>query len=66
MKKTIPTEAVGVICKVADHFQVVEYSEISEKTAQRKKSDQSNELAFNAGNICNHFFTLDFLEDVCQ
>ncbi|CAF2156020.1 unnamed protein product [Rotaria magnacalcarata] len=66
VKKTVPTEAVGVICKVGDRFQVVEYSEILEQTAHRKKSEHSDELAFNAGNICNHFFTLDFLRDVCQ
>lgn len=66
VKKTAPNEAVGVICKVRDRFQVVEYSEISETTAQRKKADNSDELLFNAGNICNHFFTLDFLNDVCQ
>jgi len=64
-EKTIPTEAVGVICKVGDRFQVVEYSEISEQTAHRKKSDNTDELVFNAGNICNHFFTFDFLQDVC-
>ncbi|CAF1091958.1 unnamed protein product [Adineta steineri] len=66
VKKTIPTEAVGVICKVGDRFQVVEYSEILEQTAHRKKPDNSDELVFNAGNICNHFFTVDFLQDVCQ
>ena len=44
----------------------MEYSEISEKTSQRKKSDDSDELLFNAGNICNHFFTLDFRKDVCK
>ncbi len=66
VKKTLPTEAVGVICKVGDRFQVVEYSEISEQTAHRKKADNTDELVFNAGNICNHFFTLDFLQDVCQ
>ncbi|CAF0760894.1 unnamed protein product [Adineta steineri] len=66
VKKAFTNEAVGVICKVRDRYQVVEYSEISEKTAQRKKSDNSDELLFNAGNICNHFFTLDFLHDVCK
>jgi len=51
---------------VGDRFQVVEYSEILEQTAHRKKADNNDELVFNAGNICNHFFTLDFLENVCQ
>jgi UDP-N-acetylglucosamine/UDP-N-acetylgalactosamine diphosphorylase len=66
VKKTVPTEAVGVICKVGDRFQVVEYSEIAEQTAHRKKSDDNDELVFNAGNICNHFFTLNFLQNVCH
>ena len=66
MKKSFPDESVGVICQVGDHFQVVEYSEILEKTAQRLKSDHSGELLFDAANICNHFFTRDFLDDVCQ
>lgn len=66
VKKTVPTEAVGVICKVGNCFQVVEYSEISEQTARRTKENQKEELVFNAGNICNHFFTFDFLQDICQ
>ncbi|CAM4903263.1 unnamed protein product [Rotaria socialis] len=66
VKKSFPNEAVGVICKVRDRYQVVEYSEISDRTAQKKKSENTDELLFNAGNICNHCFTLDFLQDVCQ
>lgn len=66
VKKSSANEAVGVICKVRDRFQVVEYSEISQQTADRRKPNNPDELLFNAGNICNHFFTADFLSDVCQ
>lgn len=64
VRRNSPTEAVGVVCKVDDHFQVVEYSEISEETAH--KTDAKQNLLFSAGNICNHFFTIDFLRDVIK
>lgn len=62
VRKGFPTEAVGITCKVDGHYQVVEYSEITNSSAERRNQDGS--LVYSAANICIHFFTFQFLDRV--
>lgn len=62
VRKGFPTEAVGITCKVDGHYQVVEYSEITQRSAEKRNKDGS--LVYDAANICIHFFTFEFLERV--
>ncbi|ALC40214.1 mmy, partial [Drosophila busckii] len=62
VEKSAPNEAVGVVAMVDGKHQVVEYSEISAKTSEMRNSN--GRLTFSAGNICNHFFTADFLHKI--
>lgn len=64
MKKEAPNEAVGVVCQVNSKFQVVEYTEIAERTANLR--DHDGNLVYRAGNICNHFFTSNFLKKISE
>ena len=59
-EKVLPEEAVGVVCRLGGRVQVVEYTEISQETSQLTTTD--GKLTYKAGNICNHFFTRDFLQ----
>lgn len=57
--KTGPHEKVGVLAEKGGKPCIVEYSEITTEMAER--TDDNGRLVFGAGNICNHFYTLDFL-----
>jgi UDP-N-acetylglucosamine/UDP-N-acetylgalactosamine diphosphorylase len=59
--KSGPHEKVGVIAEKSGRPCVVEYSEITTEMVER--TDDQGRLLFGAGNICNHFYTLDFLRD---
>ncbi len=64
VERLLALEKVGLICYCDDHYQVVEYSEVSSRIAEMREKDGS--LTFKAGNICNHFFTLQFLNTICR
>lgn len=55
-------EKVGVIAEKGAKSCVVEYSDITKEMAER--TDKEGRLVFGAGNICNHFYTMDFLKNV--
>lgn len=65
--KTHAHEKVGVICR-KDNMEsgccVVEYSEMDKATAELKNA--SGELVFGAGNICIHYFSMEFLATKCS
>jgi len=61
--KTDPKEAVGVVCNVNGVNTVMEYSEISQEDAHRRNHD--GQLTYSAANTANHFFSLEFLKNVC-
>lgn len=57
--KTSAHEKVGVIAEKDGKSCVVEYSDISKEMAEAV--DDNGRLRFGAGNICNHFYTIDFI-----
>ncbi|XP_028040171.1 UDP-N-acetylhexosamine pyrophosphorylase-like protein 1 [Bombyx mandarina] len=62
VQKSSPSEPVGVVCRVNGHYKVVEYSELTDEASERRNPD--GRLTFSAGNICNHYFSADFLRKI--
>lgn len=62
--KSGPHEKVGVLCQVGGVYSVVEYSEMDKEAAERR--DDTGALVFNAGNICIHYYSTDFLDGPCS
>lgn len=57
-------QKVGVLCKHDGKFAIVEYSEVSDQIRNARDSS-TGRLLYDAGNICNHYFHIDFLHRVC-
>ena len=62
--KAGPHEKVGVLCKVGGGYSVVEYSELDKATAELRGAD--GQLVYNTGNLCIHYYSVDFLEGPCS
>lgn len=68
--KAHPHEKVGVIASRGGKPCIVEYSEITKKMAELEEEGEagssslsSSSLVYGAANICNHFYTLEFIRD---
>ena len=59
--KTGPHEKVGVIAEKGSKPCIVEYSDLSKEMAEQIFDD--GKLVFGAGNICNHYYTVSFIQN---
>jgi UDP-N-acetylglucosamine/UDP-N-acetylgalactosamine diphosphorylase len=59
--KAGPHEKVGVVAERAGKPCIVEYSEIT--TDMAEQTDEQDRLVYGAANICNHYYTLEFLKN---
>ena len=51
-----------MVGKKGGKFAVIEYTEMKEEDT--KQVDENGKLVYGAGNVCNHFYSLDFLQKV--
>ncbi|ETV71041.1 hypothetical protein H257_13468 [Aphanomyces astaci] len=63
--KSRPDESVGVVAKRGGQYCVVEYSEMDKPTSELR-DPKTNQLVYGAANICNHFYSLEFLQKCCR
>lgn len=61
--KTDAHEKVGVMALRDGKPCIIEYSDIDTETVEQR-DPATGKLLYGAGNICNHFFTVDFLRNV--
>lgn len=62
VEKNNPEDKLGVYCVADGRFQVVEYSELPDDV-KNIRNPSTGKLAFNAGNICSHVFTISALKN---
>lgn len=60
--KTDADEKVGVLACQDGRPCIIEYSEMTPEMAAER--DAHGKLVFGAGNICNHFYTIKFIQEV--
>lgn len=64
VKKSSPTEKMGVLVDVNGRLEIIEYSELTEE--QAAKEDESGQWIFWAGNTAIHVFARTFFEELAS
>jgi UDP-N-acetylglucosamine/UDP-N-acetylgalactosamine diphosphorylase len=57
-------EKVGHLCMVDGKYQVIEYTEIGERSKETLEDGAT--LKYNAGSVCIHYYSFDFLNVKCN
>ncbi len=62
VRKSSPTERMGVLVELAGKLEIIEYTELTEQ--QASKTDESGQWIFWAGNTAIHMFSLPFFQQL--